>query len=526
MNAARIALSLALASSVALAQSPAKKPAPNTAEQRTAKHFESIKNDPLALREFLYNLPKGGDLHNHMSGAVYAESYIQWAAEDGWCVNRENLNIIRPQVRPQIQGEGQPKAAAGGAAGKASCDPGKERLASDALADPALYAAMIDGMSVRQWDSARKPGQYQFFESFGRFDMGLAASRMGDAFAESRRRSAAQNLHYLELIVQLDQGRALLDAPKKLAWKEAGGEQDFADMHHQLAAAGLFTEKRSALLDKAEAAMNAALGCGTARSDKACAMPLRYQCQVLRAFPKESVFAQIAFCFELANSDPRVVTLNLVQPEDWYVPVRDFDLHMQIIDYFHQQFPKVRITLHAGELGFGQVPPDVLGQHIPKSIDSGHANRIGHGTDIMYYSHPADLMAEMVQKNVAVEIAPSSSKYILGVTGKNHPFRHYLKAGVPLVIATDDEGVARSDITNEYQQAVEQHGLTYAEIKKISLDSLEYGFLAGESLTSCDAKTPKPLPHAANCDTITKSSEKAAAQWKLRQAFAVFEKNY
>lgn len=144
----------------------------------------------------------------------------------------------------------------------------------------------------------------------------------------------------------------------------------------------------------------------------------------------------------------------------------------------------------------------------------------------MYYPRPADLMAEMVRKNVAVEIAPSSSKYILGLEGKRHPFRHYLKAGVPVVIATDDEGVARSDITNEYQLAVEQHGLTYAEIKKISMDSLEYGFLTGESLRSCDAKMPKPLPHAANCDTIAKSSEKAAAQAKLREAFAAFEKNY
>ncbi|MEO6119427.1 MAG: adenosine deaminase, partial [Terriglobales bacterium] len=205
---------------------------------------------------------------------------------------------------------------------------------------------------------------------------------------------------------------------------------------------------------------------------------------------------------------------------------RDFELHMRMIEYFHQKFPKMKITLHAGEPAFGQVPPEVLGRHIPLSIDTGHANRIGHGTDVMHYPKPADLMAEMVAKNVAVEIAPSSSKFILGLEGKRHPFRHYLKAGVPVVIATDDEGVARSDITNEYQMAVEQHGLTYAEIKKISLDSLEYGFLAGESLRSCDAKSPRPLPHAANCDTITKSSEKAAAQWKLRQAFAEFEKGF
>ncbi len=502
MNAFRLSAFLAFAS-LAFAQSPAKKPTANTAEQRTARYFESIKNDPLALRSFLYALPKGGDLHNHMSGAVYAESYIQWAAEDGWCVEKASLNIVRPSARE-------------GTGGKAACDPFNERPATDALNDPALYTAMVDAMSVRNWNPAQRSGQAQFFATFGRFDMGLAGSRFGSAFTELRRRSAAQNLHYLELIVQLDQGRALIEAPKKLQWKETDSKPDFTAMHHQLAADGLFTEKRSALLNNAERAMDETLKCGLPKAEKACAMPLRYQCQVLRAFPKESVFAQIAFCFELANSDPRVVTLNLVQPEDWLVPVRDFDLHMQMIDYFHNTFPKMKITLHAGELGLGQVPPEVLGQHIPKSIDMGHAQRIGHGTDVMYYPHPADLMAEMVKKHVAVEIAPSSSKYILGLTGKNHPFRHYMKAGVPVVIATDDEGVARSDITNEYQQAVEQHGLTYAEIKKISLDSAKYGFLGEDAMITCRNDRT-----AATCP-----SEKQMMMERLRQAFAEFEKNY
>ena len=46
------------------------------------------------------------------------------------------------------------------------------------------------------------------------------------------------------------------------------------------------------------------------------------------------------------------------------------------------------------------------------------------------------------------------------------------------MIATDDEGVARSDLTNEYQRAVEEQGLTYRELKTISRNSIEYSFLA------------------------------------------------
>ena len=37
-------------------------------------------------------MPKGGDLHSHLSGAVYAESYIQWAAAKGSV--RESSNDV------------------------------------------------------------------------------------------------------------------------------------------------------------------------------------------------------------------------------------------------------------------------------------------------------------------------------------------------------------------------------------------------------------------------------------------------
>ena len=38
-----------------------------------------------SLREFLYAMPKGGDLHNHLSGAVYAETFLDLARRDGMC---------------------------------------------------------------------------------------------------------------------------------------------------------------------------------------------------------------------------------------------------------------------------------------------------------------------------------------------------------------------------------------------------------------------------------------------------------
>src|SRR5262245_48368545 len=46
----------------------------------TAAWFEAHRHSPGMLRGFIQRMPKGGDLHNHLSGAVYAESYLAWAA--------------------------------------------------------------------------------------------------------------------------------------------------------------------------------------------------------------------------------------------------------------------------------------------------------------------------------------------------------------------------------------------------------------------------------------------------------------
>ena len=54
-----------------------------SAERETRAYFNEVKNEPTLLRNFLYKFPKGGDLHNHLNGAIYAESYISWAADDG-----------------------------------------------------------------------------------------------------------------------------------------------------------------------------------------------------------------------------------------------------------------------------------------------------------------------------------------------------------------------------------------------------------------------------------------------------------
>ena len=65
-----------------------------TPETATARRFAAIKNNPSLLVAFLREMPKGGDLHNHLSGAVYAESYLRWAAEDKLCLATATMAIV------------------------------------------------------------------------------------------------------------------------------------------------------------------------------------------------------------------------------------------------------------------------------------------------------------------------------------------------------------------------------------------------------------------------------------------------
>jgi hypothetical protein len=41
-------------------------------------------------------MPKGGDLHNHLGGAIYAESLIDFSADSGWCVDRTTSFLVTP----------------------------------------------------------------------------------------------------------------------------------------------------------------------------------------------------------------------------------------------------------------------------------------------------------------------------------------------------------------------------------------------------------------------------------------------
>ncbi len=411
--------------------------------------MESVRDDPNALLLFLRDMPKGGDLHSHLSGAVYAESFVKWAAEDGRCLMRATLALSPP-----------PCNARDG-----------EIPATDILRDAGLHGDVIDAWSMRNWHPARLNGHDQFFESFGKF--GSEDSRLGDMLAEVTMRAASQNVTYLELMFGPDRGFAIGLGIR------TGFDNDFSRMRARVLDGGLVRALSAARreIDAAELKQRKLMSCDATPASEACSVVVRYLYQVLRGLPPEAVFAQILAGFEMARVDPRFVGFNLVMPEDYPVPMRDFSLHMRMIDYLHALYPEVKITLHAGELAEGLVPPDGMTFHIRESIRLGHASRIGHGTAVLFENQPVELMREMAAKKILVEVSLWSSDGILGIKGRRHPIGTYLKYGVPIALATDDEGVSRTTITSEYRKAVEEQGLDYRTIKGMARNSIAYSFV-------------------------------------------------
>lgn len=498
-----LAAALALAACAAEAPKPAS--APPAAEADAAHYLDAVRDKPPLLLAFLRRFPKGGDLHNHLSGAVYAESLIAWAGESGLCIERTTFKL-----------------------GPGPCG-GDRPAVAQAVKDPGFYNATIDAFSMRDFvPAAGKSGHDHFFATFGKFGP-ATAGRTGDMLAEAVSLAAADSASYVELMLSPGMAEA------RQLGAAAGWDDDLARLEARLDRAGMarIVAMARASLDQAEARMRLLLGCGMPAARPGCQVTVRYLAQVIRIFPPEQVFAQAVLANELALSDPRVVGFNLVGPEDDRAALADYDRQMRMLGYLARRHPSVKLSLHAGELALGLVPPEALRFHIRRAVEVAGARRIGHGVDIMEEDEPLQLLAEMARRRVLVEINLTSNDVILGVKGDRHPFPVYRQFGVPVAISTDDEGVSRIDLTHEFLRAVRSYHLAYADLKTLARNSLEYSFLPGDSLWAsaspyvlsppCAHAAPaSPAPPAA-CRSLLAASEKAREQWRLEAALAAFE---
>src|SRR5205085_3078696 len=206
----------------------------------TAARFSNLRSDHTALRAFLRSMPKGADLHVHLSGAVYAEDLIKWATNKDLCIRLADMTIVLPP-----------------------CDADKAPPVAQALTDQSLYGDIVNAFSMRFFvPSAAVPsGHDQFFATFAKF--GEATWRIpAEMTADRLKHYATDAVQYTELMVSFfsSQQRArLIDAMKGetdpaarlAALKSNGLDAIIADVRKQIAE----------LIEK----VDAALACDAAR---------------------------------------------------------------------------------------------------------------------------------------------------------------------------------------------------------------------------------------------------------------------
>jgi hypothetical protein len=487
-------------------------------EARTAAYLAANEHDQSKLTAFLNDVPKGGDLHHHLDGAVYAESYLRYAAADGDCLDA-TFAIVPPPCDPAK-----------------GLSPASRALNQDGISNYDYRNLAIDAMSIRNYAPTAGDTSIlvHFFRTFGKFYR-VINGHWPEMFAEIVHRAAIQHEVYIETMLSPDKNDDIALGTK------VGWDPNFDHMRAKLDAAGMpaLVAEGSKNLDAAEAGYRSILGCSTPTPDVGCGLTLRYVAYVLRDMTPEQVFAQIQLGFESAAADPRVVSINPVEPQDDYLPMHDFDLHMRMFAYFHKRYPKIKLSMHAGELFPGVIAREAMydNQLIRKTILIGGADRIGHGLDIQNEKDSADTLRLMAKRHILVEDPIYIHELIgPGIVGQD-VITTYMQAGVPVALATDDEGGDRSDITETFMRAVQGYHIGYLGLKKLVRDSLEHAFLPGTDLwaapedfahmnAACAGVPLTTVPAAPACRALLASSQHAALEWKEEVAFTAFERNY
>lgn len=438
-------------------------------QKATSNYYSKlVKQQRLSeLTMLMTMLPKGGDIHHHYTGSIYAEDYLNWVAQQGYCIYRESdaqqkQEKFRIETRPQFIN-----------------DANKSCIKVDAVRlDNSFYRALLATWSMldyaHQLATPAAPDQH-FFNTFGYFSP-ISKFNTNQGLKQLKERAKAENQQYLETMLK---GAPSIDHPQYAAAIDAlppdtnvpsmhAAFKDYADFLAQDASA------QKKIADYIEEISKDAAGLDD--SD----FQIKVQTYASRNSAPSKVFSSLFAAFSASQDHPLIVGVNILGPENGIVALRDYKLHMQMFAYLKQRFPRVRLAMHAGELTLGLVPPEQLQNHIHSAVTTAGAKRIGHGIDIVYEAQADQLLAEMKRRQVAVEINLSSNDIILGVKGQAHPVLVYMQQGVPIVISSDDMGVSRNNLSHEYLLFTSRYQPSYDTLKKTVYNSIRYSFLSDE----------------------------------------------
>jgi len=404
-----------------------------------ADWFDDIRDsgDKEALYRTLYYMPKGGDLHNHLSGAVFAEWWYELALaqqERGY----EYYTKVRINNCRDFGGNAFTAApyfllfrniSALEYAQLGECEQGEYKPLAD-----------LDDREKSAWmNSIRldKPyeGREEFFQThWQRLNaLGRNPWLQAETMVKNLQAYAAEGVAYVEYQI----------------------------------AAGPYEGPDGELIDGPQAfdILRKTLAQKEVRD---LGVTVRFQLAILRFLPNAE--DQLRRVYKLVHENPDLlVAVNMVGREDngKGYPAR----FLPTLRELRQQYSGVHLSIHAGEV-------DEPNEHVRDTLLLG-ADRIGHGLNLI---SDDDTMLLMRHGHYLVEINLISNLLLEYVNDySEHPFPEYLRTGIPVALSSDDRGMWESTMTDEFYVAATEFRLSWEEIKTLGRNSLEHAFVADES---------------------------------------------
>jgi adenosine deaminase CECR1 len=397
--------------------------------------FEDFKAKatPEQLYTFLYALPKGGDLHNHLTGAVRSEWYWDAAiasAQRGYIYyTKTKINNCVPYGSNEYGGQGyllmfrilsQQQFAA-----LDDCQKGEYKRLQDLT--PAEKTGFLESMRLDEsWE-----GRDEFFQAIWiRINEMLRNPWIiADIMLKNMEEFGREGVVYLETQQGVD-GTVKADGTP------------------------YSTDEVAQIFREALASPRA----------KATGVTTRLQNALLRFTPVAEGRLRELYAINDRYRD-LFVAVNMVGREDndKGYPLR----FLPVLRELRHQYPEINLSIHAGEV-------DEPNQHIRDTLLLG-ATRIGHGVNLI--TDP-DTMLLMRNGPYMVEINLVSNLLLEYVTDyKQHPFPEYLRTGIPVALSTDDRGMWDSNMTDEFFVAVKEFNLSWDEVVLLGRNSLKFSFV-------------------------------------------------
>ena len=404
------------------------------AVQVQADWFDDFKAEATdeQLLQLLYEMPKGGDLHHHMSGSGFAEWWYELGVAAGGkgyrYYTKVKLNNCRDYGWQGFDTTPYHLMFQTIVEAKWLMLPKCER-------DEYLPLAQLDERQKRGFMNAirlDKPyeGREEFFEAHWQRlgDLTGDPYLRGELIARQFRAFADEGLIYVEPMVTA------------FGYQRPDGTPLPADQ-----VAAMFRDRL------------------TQKDIVNTGLTYRFQQAVLRFTPDAEESLKRAYRF-VSGNEP-YVAVNLVgrEDDDKGYPLR----FLPTLRELRRQHHRVRLSIHAGEV-------DEPNDHIRDTVLLG-ADRIGHGLNLM--TDP-DMMRLFRHGPYLVEINLISNLLLQYYDDySQHPFPEYLRTGIPVALSTDDRGMWDSTMTDEFLVAVKEFNLSWAEIKRLSENSLRYAFV-------------------------------------------------